>query len=375
MKKPKLRQVTKRLAILMGTIVVIGSAGMAITFGSQALANRAASAPAPNPADVVPVAVEEIVFETGYTTQRRFLGQIEPATEASLSFELGGKLAELAVGEGENITKGEVVAKLDTSLLDAEQQRLTASKDALHAQLTFAKRRLKRAQDLQTEGFTSQETLDQAQATFDELASRIREIDARLLSLQINIEKSVLHAPFTGRVGAQDVEEMETLAAGQSVLTLIETGTPRVRVGLPLHLTAEDISQVVIAVNGVEYPAVLNQLRPDIDPRTRTRTALFTLENETEFTFGQSATVLIETPVTAAGAWIDLDALQQGAGSIWTVLVFDGEIVRTAAVEVLYLQDNRAFVRGSFTEGAQMIRSGAHRVVPGQQVRILTEEG
>lgn len=375
MKKPKLRQLTKRLAILVGTIFVIGSAGAAITLGSQALANRAASAPAPDPADVVPVAIEEIVFETGYTNQRRFLGQIEAATEASLSFELGGKLAELAVGEGENVTQGEVVAKLDTSLLDAEQQRLTASKDALHAQLTFAERRLKRAQDLQTEGFTSQETLDQAQATFDELASRIREIDAGLLSLQINIEKSVLHAPFTGRVGAQDVEEKETLAAGQSVLTLIETGTPRVRVGLPLHLTAEDISQVVIAVNGVKYPAVLDQLRPDIDPSTRTRTALFTLENGTEFTFGQSATVLIETPVTATGAWIDLDALQQGSGSIWTVLVVDGEIVRTAAVEVLYLQDNRAFVRGSFTEGAQMIQSGAHRVVPGQQVRILTEEG
>ncbi len=375
MKKPKLRALTKRLAILVGTIVVIGSAGAAITFGSQALANRAASAPAPDPADVVPVAVEEIVFESGYTTQRRFLGQIEPATEASLSFELGGKLAELAVREGENVTQGEVVAKLDTSLLDAEQQRLSASKDALHAQLTFAKRRLKRAQDLQTEGFTSQETLDQAQATFDELASRIREIDAGLLSLQINIEKSVLHAPFTGRVGAQDVEEMETLAAGQSVLTLIETGTPRVRVGLPLHLKAEDISQVVIAVSGVEYPAVLDQLRPDIDPSTRTRTALFTLQNGTEFTFGQSATVLIETPVTAAGAWIDFDALQQGSGSIWTVLVVDGDIVRTAAVEVLYLQDNRAFVRGSFTEGAQVIRSGAHRVVPGQQVRILTEEG
>ena len=375
MSNPKLKVLAKHLVIVTGTVAFIASAGAAVTFGSQALANRAADTPAPQPASVVPASVLPITFERAYTTQRRFLGQIEPATEAFLSFELGGQLAELLVGEGDSVAQGDIVARLDTSLLQAERQRLLASQDALRAQLTFAEGRLARAMELHADGFASQETLDQSRATFHELTSRISEIDAALLTLEINVEKSELRAPFAGRVGAQSVEEFETLTAGQTVLNLIETSTPRVRVGLPLHLSADDFDTVSIAVNGAAYPATLDQLRPDVDPGTRTRTALFTLQGDANFVFGQSATLLLETTVPTSGAWVGLDALQQGSGSIWTVLVVEDDIARTAAVEVLYLDDDRAFVRGSFTDGAQMIRSGAHRVVPGQHVRILTDEG
>ena len=371
----KVKTAAKRLGIVTGTIVVLAGAAAAITFGSEALAKRATDAPAPQAASITPVSVKEVTFQDGYTTQRRYLGQIEPATEAFLSFELSGKLTELSVDEGDSVAKGQVVARLDISLLDAERQRLTASQNATQAQLTFAQRRLKRAKDLQAEGFTSQETLDQAQATYDELTNRISEIDAALLSLRINIEKSVLRAPFAGRVGRRDVDEIETLTAGQSVLTLIETSTPRVRVGLPLQLTAQDFAQVTIYVDGTDYPASFDKFRPDIDPVTRTRTALFDLESGPRFAFGQSATLMVDTVVSASGAWIDLDALQQGSGSIWNVLVVDDSVVRNASVEVLYLQDDRAFVRGSFAQGAQIIQSGAHRVVPGQQVSILKTEG
>ena len=375
MTDPKRPGFIKRLAVLTVTVIVIGGAGAAVLLGSQALATRAAEVPSPDAAVVTPVSVTSASFENGYTTRRRFLGQIEPATDAVLSFELGGKLATLSVGEGDRVARNDVLARLDTALLEAERQRLTASRSASEAQLKFAEQRLKRAQDLQAQGFASQEVLDQALASRDELASRIAQIDASLLTVQINIKKSVLRAPFDGRVGAQDVDPMETLGAGQAVLTLIETTTPQVRVGLPLHLSAKDIAQVKIDVDGVTYDAQLDQLRPDIDPSTRTRTALFALETDVEFAFGQSATLLLDTVVEGTGIWIGLDALQQGSGSVWTVLVVEDDIVRTAAVDVLHLQGDRAFVRGSFAEGAQLIQSGAHRVVPGQRVQITKGEG
>jgi len=51
-------------------------------------------------------------------------------------------------------------------------------------------------------------------------------------------------------------------------------------------------------------------------------------------------------------------------------LVVQDDVVRTADVEVLYAQSDRAYVRGTFDTNAQIIRTGAHRVVPGQQVTI-----
>ena len=367
-KKPS---VLRQIFILGGTALVIGIAVATVSVGSNALAERAENAPAPELALLTSVAVSPIQFESHYTTTRRFLGQIEATAGAVLSFELGGHLAELNVDEGETVAKGDVIARLDKALLEAEQTRMIASRGATTAQLTFADTRLKRAEQLQGDGFSSQETLDQARATRDELASRIAEIEAGIATVAINIEKSVIRAPFDGRAGAVDVEAAETVNAGQMVLTLIETAPPLLRVGIPLSVAKDDLERVTIEVAGEQYAAKLQQLRPDIDPTTRTRTALFAVQTEAELAFGQTANLMVETDVAARGAWVSLDALQQGSGSIWTVLVVQDDIVRTAAVEVLYQQSDRAFVQGSFTEGTQLIHTGAHRVVPGQQVQVL----
>lgn len=366
--KPKL---TRRALTLFGTLIVIAGAGAAVSVGAEILTDRAAQTAPPAAAALTPVSVRPVVFEDGYTVTRRFLGQVEANADANLSFELGGRLAMLAAEEGVSITKGDIVARLDTALLEADADRLRASRTATLAQLDFAESRLVRATELLGDGFSSQETLDQARATRNELQARVAEIDASSKTVQINIEKSVLRAPFDGRVGTLTVEAGETLSAGQHVLSLIETSAPVVRVGLPLNLSPSMLETATIEIAGQSYQATLKQLRPDIDPLTRTRTALFALSTQTAPAFGQSATLLIPAPVAARGAWVAIDALQEGSGSTWTVLVVEDGIVRTAAVELLHAQSDRAFVRGSFREGAQLIQSGAHRVVPGQSVAIL----
>lgn len=282
---------------------------------------------------------------------------------------------ELLVDEGEPVSKDQVLARLDTSLLLAEEQRLVAARRATVAQLDLAESRLVRAVALRQDGFASEEALDQARATRDELINRIAETDAAIRSVAINVEKSEIRAPFEGRVGLRNVDGGETLGAGAPVLTLIETTAPQVRVGLPLALDLDEMGAVDIRVDGRIYKAALSHVRPDIDPVTRTRTAVFTLAAGTSAAFGQTATVLVETEIAAAGTWLPLDALQEGIGGVWTILVVDDGVVRPASVEILYAEAARAYVRGTFKPGDLMIDTGAHRVVPGQLVRAMTVEG
>ncbi|MEL6690605.1 MAG: efflux RND transporter periplasmic adaptor subunit, partial [Pseudomonadota bacterium] len=307
---------------------------------------------------------------------RQFVGQIEAATQATLAFELGGTLVQLAVTEGEEVQEGQVIARLDTDLLLAEDDRLTASRAALSAQLEFAESRLKRAERLREEGFASDEAVEQAVATRDELQNGIREIDAALRSVTINLKKSVLRAPFDGRVGAQMADQGEIVSAGTPLVGLIAETGPEVRIGLPLSLDIDALGLVEIVVDGTPYAARLVQMRPDIDPVTRTRTAIFALDTDRSLAFGQTATLRVDTTIAAPGAWVPLDALQEGAGGLWTILVAgDDAVVRSAVVEVLHAAETQAFVRGTFPQGTRMIATGAHRVVPGQQVRILDAQG
>ena len=356
------------------TLGVVAGAGAAVFFGANTLADRAEAVEPPVEADLTKVSVSPIRMETGYTVPRRFVGQVESGANVTLSFELGGRLTELLVEEGDRVTEGQEIARLDTALLEAERTRLEASRSATASQLDFAETRVVRAEALREEGFASQEALDQARSTRDELQNRIAETEAALASVRINIEKSVLYAPFDGQVGAQSVDGGETLAAGQAVLRLLETAAPEVRVGLPLSLSPDTLQNAQVEVGGVLYPATLSHLRPDIDPVTRTRTALFTIEAEDAPLFGQTATLVLETEKSADGAWVPLDALREGSGSMWTVLVVVDGIVRNAAVEVLHAEETRVYVNGTFEDGASLIDTGAHRVVPGQAVQVLNAE-
>jgi RND family efflux transporter MFP subunit len=365
------RRALSRVVTLSVTSVVVAGAAGAVFYGSAELATRAEATAVADVTEPTPVATRALVRADGYEVERRFVGQVEAAASVVLSFELGGRLNALSVEEGQEVQAGAVLARLDTALLEAERARLEASLSATEAQAELAEIRLIRARALLAEGHVSQEALDQALATRNELAGRMLEIGAAIDAVAINLEKSELRAPFDGRVGLRNVDGGETLAAGAPVLTLIETEAPEVRVGLPLSVNPAALGEVSIRIAGVDYPARLAQVRPDIDPVTRTRTALFTLLTDETPAFGQTATLSHSMRVPEEGTWVPIDALQEGVRGSWNILLVEAGRVRIAMVEVLHADEVRAYVSGTFADGAQMIEAGAHRVVPGQTVRIL----
>lgn len=371
-----LSRIVRRTVTLTATLLIAGAAAFAVMIGSQTLQTRAAATALPEAAEPTPVSVSSVTLQDSYTRTRKFVGQIEPATRVDLSFELSGRMVERTVDEGDTVEIGQVIARLDIDLLNADIERLVASRAALEAQLEFAEAQLERANTLRDRGFTSIEREDQARATRNELQNRIMETDAAIDAVSIRLEKSVLRAPFAGQVGHVGADTGTTLAAGQTVLRLIEHSAPEVRVGLPLDLEPENLAEAEIDIAGSKHTVRLLQVRPDIDARTRTRTALFALDaaEETQ-TFGRTATLEVPIAVDIRGAWVPLDALKEGEGGMWTVLVVEEGVVRLAAVEVLYAEAAKAYVRGSLTDGVLLVDSGAHRIVPGQTVRLLGAGG
>ena len=367
-----LGRIIRRSATIGLTLGVAAAAGAAVVAGSGFLAGRAASVEAPMAAELTPVSLATVAYLDSYEMTRSFTGQTEAAEEVTLSFELAGRLTELTAAEGEAVEQGQVIARLDTDLLEADARRLSASRAAVSDQLIFAESRVVRAAQLRERGFSSQEALDQAVSTRDELRNRMAEVSAALDTVEINLEKSVVTAPFSGRVGTQHAETSVTLTAGQPVLTLIRTSAPEARVGLPVEVDVPPGTGVSLRVGDRTLRARLMQFRPDLDPVTRTRTALFSVEPDGATIFGQTVVLDLLTTVQQRGTWIPVDALREGSGSQWTVFVLEpDDVVRAASVEIIHAEDTRVFVQGSLAEGARFITSGAHRVVPGQRVRPL----
>ncbi|MBF9030097.1 efflux RND transporter periplasmic adaptor subunit [Rhodobacterales bacterium HKCCE3408] len=353
------------------TLVFLVTAGVAVREGTAFLSSRAEAAATAPETDPIPVETRPLVIEDGYTSVRSYLGRIEPPQSSALSFELAGRVTEILVDEGDTVAEGDVIARLDTAILDTDRTRLEAARAALSADLALAERQLTRRETLQASGFAPEEQLDQARFGRDALVARIAETDAQLAAIDVQLDKSVLRAPFSGTVAARTADTGATLSPGQPVVELLQDGPARLRVGLPLWLTAETGARFDVTVDGVEGTAVLTALRPDIDTLTRTRTALLTLEDQTA-PYGATATVEVPREIAARGAWVPFEALREGAPGVWSILVVDDEnVVRAAPVEVLHAEADRVFLGGGLTDGLALVTGGPHRVVPGQTVALI----
>ncbi len=368
---PLARRLAYRLGQFGVTLGVIAACVMAVSFAATELERRAAAAEPAGTAPSTPVSATPVVYQDSFTVERAFIGQVEAQRSLAASFELAGQLSAIYVDEGDRVQPGDVLAQLDTALLAAERDRLLASRRAVAAQIEFAEKTVTRNLSLSESGFASAARLDEALARRDELYARDAELAAAIASLDIQMEKSRLVAPFEGRVTQRLVDGGESLIPGQPVVDLVELEAPQVRVGLPLDRGADELQTSAIEIDGRVYPAELITLRPDVDPITRTRFALFQLADDTPATFGQTARVLLDDRVEARGFWLPITSLKEGLRGQWTVLIIDDEMrVRAAPVEILHAQTDRLFVRAAVPEGTLLINAGPQRVTLGQTVSL-----
>ena len=141
------------------------------------------------------------------------------------------------------------------------------------------------------------------------------------------------------------------------------------RVGLPLDVSEDDLSDATVEIAGVEYASTLLALRPDIDPATRTRTAIFELNADADLAFGQTARLRLSDTINTEGLWVPMTTLKEGLRGQWTLLGVDAEdVVRALSVQVLHTDGDQVFVRGAFPPDTQLITTGPQRITVGQTV-------
>lgn len=358
----------------LAILAALGAAGIATAaFQERAVLRSEASAQPPTP---LPVATTRLVPETGYAIDERFAGRVEPARRTMLAFERAGTLVAVAVEEGARVEAGDLIARLDTRSLEAEEVRLSARLEEARAALDLARLTLARQDALSDRGHASAQRLDEARLAERVEAARLAEIEAALASLAVDLDKAVLRAPFAGTVGARRVDEGAVVAPGAAVVEILESGRERVRIGLSREAAAglSPGAGLSIEIAGRFHPARVSALRPDLDGATRTLTALLELDRPSGAPAGEITTLTIPRRVDEPGIWVPLASLTEGRRGLWSLLVASSEDgaarIAREPVEVLHVEGTRAFVRGAFAPGTALVAEGPHRITPGQRVAL-----
>ncbi len=369
------QRLIRGVATLLVTTAVVAVAGFTTWQGSTLLANRAAAVEKPAPTELIAVSVSPIVASDGYSVERSFTGQIEAPQTADISFEQGGTLKSVLVDEGDAVSKGDIIAQLDDRLLKADIDRLLASKKALQAQSELARLTDERQAELRKKGFASAQTADQSRLSVVELNARIAELDASILAAEIRFEKTVVRAPFEGRINTRSVDPGNAVGATQTIVSMVDDGPAVFRVGIAPSLAQQlkPGQTVQITFDDLQHDATIISILPQIDPVTRTRIVRAQLDTGVDLAFGMTGAMALSESIETPGSWIPLTAIEDGVRGLWTIkTISDSETpqVELQAVELIHADGKRAYVRGTFDADDRYINEGVHRVVSGQHVRV-----
>lgn len=200
-------------------------------------------------------------------------GRIE-SDQVDIAAKSAGRIREVLVQEGDLVTAGQVLARIDTTELQAERAKYAAdvtSEEASmleakatvtqrQAELLLKKANLRRAVKLVETGAISQEDRDQAQSDHDSaravLEAAQRTVTARERSvvaaqalvdqIDAQIADTILMAPVRGRVLYRLANPGEVLSAGGKVLTIINLS----EIYMEIYLPSEQAMRVPIGSQG-----------------------------------------------------------------------------------------------------------------------------
>ncbi|MGD9885846.1 MAG: efflux RND transporter periplasmic adaptor subunit [Reyranella sp.] len=163
----------------------------------------------------------------------RFTGTTQPVDQTIVKARVAGRLAEVLVREGDKVTKGQVLARFETSELQAKVNERQSAVDAARAEARWTARDRADKETLATRNIVSQSAVDQARSAAEHRASMVAVSEAQLEIAKKNLADASVRAPFDGVVGERIANQGESLPIDGKILALLDTSHVEVTAQMP----------------------------------------------------------------------------------------------------------------------------------------------
>jgi HlyD family secretion protein len=214
-------------------------------------------------------------------------GTLEPLKKVDVGIEVSGTIKSVDVDYNSEVKVGQVMARLDTTRLEAQAQQNEAALEAARSKVLQAQAsvqeaeaqlgRLNRVRELSGGKMPSQNDLDTAQANLarhnaDEASAKasVAQAQAALDVVRTDITKAVIKSPINGVVLKRAVEPGQTVAAQFQSPTLFTLAEDLTQMELQVDVDEADVGQVkedqnatftVDAYPDRTFPARITQVR------------------------------------------------------------------------------------------------------------------
>lgn len=257
---------TKPLVLAAATLLLAGGGTAALLVHAQ---DRKAPAAAPRPALTVTVTTPlRIAVDTAVVAN----GNITAWQEAVVGAEANGmRLAEVLVNVGDVVRRGQVLARFDSAVAQADLAQSRATVAEVEAHLAEAAANAQRARDLQPSGALSAQQVAQLLTAERTAQARLEAVKAAQQVQQLRLLHAEVLAPDSGVISARSATVGAVVPAGSELFRLIRQG----RLEWRGEVAASELAKIrrgqKVRVDGGGAPltGTVRQVAPTVDATTR----------------------------------------------------------------------------------------------------------
>lgn len=311
----------------------------------------------------VPVQVAEVTSENiGGTFTAT--GTFAPSRQIVVVTELAGKVVSLPAKEGQFVKKGDLLARIDFSTLDADLRSAEANLEKLKTDKERYERLVK------TGGVT--------QSQLDEVNLAYVNAEARVVTARKKLADSYIRAPFAGYINKRFVEEGAYLNAGKEVFEIVDLSKLKMVVNVTESqvLAAAEASSVTVSADvytGAKYKAKVNFIGAKADANLNFPVELEIANIEDKpLRGGMYGRATFELPGTKSALVIPRSALIGSLENAQVYVVNDDAVVLKDVV-ARKASGNTIEVIDGLSRGEKVVVTGQINLVNGSKITVLNK--
>jgi membrane fusion protein (multidrug efflux system) len=330
--------------------------------GPEATQARAATNPQ---SQGVPVEVGKVEV-MNVNEEVEALGTLAADESVIIAPEIAGRVVALGFKEGEKVSKGQELVKLDTAILEAELKQAQAD-------LTLARDTHERQRSLVQRGAGTQVAMEEA-------AAKLASSEARLQLAKAKLAQSTILAPFSGVVGLRSVGLGDFVSVGKPLITLTSVDPIKVDFRVPeMFLSAVKVGQTVNlrvdAVRDATFAGKIFAIDPVVDVNGRAIRLRAMIPNADlalkPGLFSRIAITVAQRPNALVVP--EMAVVPDGDGKI--VYVVENGKAKRVPVEIGKRLPGKVEIAKGLTPEMQIITSGQMRLRDGSALSIKATRG
>ncbi|AVP58046.1 efflux RND transporter periplasmic adaptor subunit [Pulveribacter suum] len=310
------------------------------------------------------------------------LGTVTPSVTATLVPQVSGVLTEVLFTEGQNVKKGQVLARIDPRPYEQALAQAKSQTARDEAQLAAARVTLSRYQELWKQDSIARQTLDTQAALVQQLDAAVLSDRASERTAQLNLDYTTLRAPIDGTIGLRSVDPGNLVSSGTStgiatitqvrpidvVFSVPQDRVPDVRAAQrqgALPVTALDRARSATLAEG-RFLTLDNQ----VTAATGTVRAKARFANADGALFPNQFVNARLQLGSQSGLLVPVTAVRTGPQGDYVYVIDEEQVARMRPVVRGMATVDRVLVTQGLQAGEQVVTEGGDRVKDGGKVQL-----